>query len=85
LLFATGSLAPGITVDLASFYLWAIDAGIKYRGLAFNIEFYQRWLNDLHADGPLPLDSMHDWGYEASLGYFVLRSRLELYLRNSLT
>ena len=27
---------------------------------------------------------MHDWGFEASLGYFVLRSELELYLRQLL-
>jgi hypothetical protein len=27
---------------------------------------------------------MYDWGFETSLGYFVLRSQLELYLRSSL-
>jgi hypothetical protein len=27
---------------------------------------------------------MHDWGFEASLGYFLLRSRLEVYTRTSL-
>ena len=83
LLFGTGSLAPNVTVDLANYYLWAIDAGIKYRGLAFNTEFYLRWLNEFNADGPLPLSSMFDWGFEASLGYFVLRSQLELYARTS--
>jgi hypothetical protein len=83
LLFETGSLAPNVTVDLTNFYLWAIDAGIKYRGLAFNTEFYFRWLNKFHADGPLPLSSMFDWGAEASLGYFVFRSALEIYARTS--
>jgi hypothetical protein len=84
LLFETGALAPNVTIDLANFYLWAIDAGIKYRGLAFNAEVYQRWLNKFRADGPLPLSSMYDWGFEASLGYFVLHSKLETYLRSSL-
>jgi hypothetical protein len=83
LLFGTGSLAPNVTVQLANFYLWAADFGVKFRGLAFNVELYQRWLNEFEADGPLPLDSMHDWGFEASLGYFVFRSRLELYARTS--
>ncbi len=83
LLFETGSLAPNVTVQLMNFYLWAIDAGIKYRGLAFNAEVYQRWLNSFVADGPLPISSMYDWGFEASLGYFVLRSRLEVYARTS--
>src|SRR4029453_17007873 len=84
LLFETGSLAPGVTLQLADYYLSAVDVGFKYRGLAFNAEFYNRWLNRFRADGPLPLDSMHDWGFEASLGYFVLRSRLELLVRASL-
>jgi hypothetical protein len=84
LLFETGSVAPNVTISLANFYLWAIDMGIKYRGLAFNAEVYQRWLNKFEADGPLPIDSMHDWGFEASLGYFAVHSRLETYLRSSL-
>jgi hypothetical protein len=84
LLFAAGALAPDVTVELANVFISAIDAGIKYRGLALNAEFYQRWLNKFAANGPLPLNSMHDWGFEASLGYFVLRSRLELYARTSL-
>ena len=84
LLFETGTLATGVTVSLANFYLWSIDMGLKYHGLAFNAEVYQRWLNHFTADGPLPLDSMYDWGLEASLGYFVLKKRLETYLRTSL-
>lgn len=73
-----------MTIDFANFYLWAVDVGLKYRGLAFNAEFYDRWLNHLHADGPLPISSMNDWGFEASLGYFVLKSQLEPYVRASL-
>jgi hypothetical protein len=83
LLFGTGSLAPNVTVSLANFYLAAADFGIKWRGLAFNIEAMARWLNRFSADGPLPLSSMFDWGGEASLGYFVLKKKLETYLRSS--
>jgi hypothetical protein len=83
LLFATGALAPDVTIRLANYFLWAADAGIKYRGLAFNFELTQRWLTDFDADGRLPIDSMHDWGFEASLGYFAIRQRLELYARTS--
>jgi hypothetical protein len=83
-LFETGALAPGVTIQYANFYLSAIDVGVKYRGLAFNAELYQRWLNDFSADGPLPTTSMYDWGFEASLGYFVLRNRLEPLVRTSL-
>jgi hypothetical protein len=83
LLFATGAVAPNVTIQLADFSLWAIDAGMKFRGLALNAELYQRWLWQFSADGPLPLSHMYDWGMEASLGYFVFRSLLEPYGRTS--
>jgi hypothetical protein len=83
LLFETGSLANNVTVFLMNFYLWAGDVGIKYRGLAFNFEFYERYINQFEADGPIPISTMHDWGFEASLGYFVFRSQLETYVRSS--
>jgi hypothetical protein len=82
-LFETGAIAPGVTIQLADYYLSAVDVGLKYRGLAFNGQLYNRWLNRFSADGPLPITSMYDWGFEASLGYFVLRSRLEPMVRGS--
>jgi hypothetical protein len=84
LLFATGTLATDVTVSLASFYLWAMDAGLKYRGLSFNTEFYLRWLDSFVADGPVPISKMFDWGFEASLGYFAWKQKLETYVRSSL-
>jgi hypothetical protein len=82
-LFETGSLAPNVTISLANFYLWAIDGGVKYKGFALNVEFYLRWLNRFAADGPLPINSMFDWGFDSSVGYFVARP-LELFGRSSL-
>jgi hypothetical protein len=82
-LFQTGALGPNTTISLANFYLWAIDGGIKYKGLAFNVEFYLRWLNNFTADGPLQMNGMFDWGFDASLGYFV-HKKLEVFLRSSL-
>ncbi len=84
LLFGTGTLAPSTTVSLASVYIYAVDLGIKYRGLAFNTEWTMRWLDKFEADGPLPISSMFDWGYDASLGYFAVKKRWEPYLRSSL-
>ena len=53
--------------------LYAVDAGIKYRGFSFNTEWTIRWLDSFEADGPLPIASMFDWGYDASLGYFAVK------------
>jgi len=83
LFFSTGSLAPGVTVQLANYYMWAQDFGYKYRGFAFNAQYYFRWLNSFRADGPLPLSSTFDHGFEASAGYFVIPKTCEVYGRAS--
>jgi hypothetical protein len=82
LFFATGSLAPGVTVLLADYDMWAVDAGLKYQGLALNGQYFFRTLSNFRADGPLPLSSTFDHGFEASAGYFFF-PKLELYGRTS--
>jgi len=57
LTFSTGAFAPGVTVDQATYRMWAIDGGVKRSGLAVNGQYFFRWLNDFDADGPLPLAS----------------------------
>jgi hypothetical protein len=83
LFFSTGALAPGVTVILANYYMWAQDFGFKYRGLAFNSQYFVRLMDSFVADGPLPLSSTFDHGYEASLGYFIIPQTFELYGRSS--
>ena len=82
LFFATGSLAPGVTVLLADYNMWAVDAGLKYQGLALNGQYFFRTLTNFRADGPLPLSSEFDHGFEASAGYFFC-PKLECYARTS--
>jgi hypothetical protein len=66
LTFSTGAFAPGVTVDQATYRLWAADGGVKWNGLAVNGQYFMRWLNDFEADGPLPLASTFDHGAELS-------------------
>lgn len=83
LTFSTGAFAPGITVDNALYKLWAIDGGIKWNGLAVNAQYFMRWLNDFEADGPLPLASTYDHGFELTAGHFVIPRTFMLYGRGS--
>jgi hypothetical protein len=83
LTFSTGAFAPGVTVDEALYRMWAIDGGIKWNGLAVNGQYFQRWLNDFVANGPLPLASTFDRGFEWTAGQFVIPRKLELYGRGS--
>jgi hypothetical protein len=83
LTFSTGAFAPGVTVNNATYKMWAIDGGIKYNGLAVNGQYFMRWLNDFLADGPLPLSSTFDHGYELSASYFVVPKKVAVYGRGS--
>ena len=83
LTFSTGAFAPGVTVDQATYRMWAIDGGIKRSGFSLNGQYFMRWLNDFEADGPLPLDFTFDHGFELTAGHFVVPKELQLYLRAS--
>jgi hypothetical protein len=83
LAFSTGAFAPGVTVQKASYKMWAIDGGLKKSGFSVNGQYYFRWLSDFEADGPLPLASTFDHGFELSTGKFVVPKKLVLYVRGS--
>jgi hypothetical protein len=83
LAFSTGAFAPGVTVEKATYRMWAIDGGLKKSGFSVNGQYFMRWLNDFEADGPLPLASTFDHGFELSTGKFVVPKKLLLYVRGS--
>jgi TolA-binding protein len=81
--FQTGAFALGVTVQNATYKMWAIDGGFKYNGLAINGQYYLRTLSNFDADGPLPLTSTFDHGYEISVGKFVVPRKLMVFGRGS--
>jgi hypothetical protein len=83
LFFSTGALAPGVTVQLTNYDMLAFDGGFKYNGLALNGQYFFRCLYNFRADGPLPIKSIFDHGFEASAGYFFFK-KLEFYYRTSM-
>ena len=84
LTFSRGAFAPDVTVEKATYRMWSIDGGLKYNGLAINGQYYFRWLNDFEADGPLPLSSTFDHGFELTAGKFVIPRKLMVYARGSM-
>jgi hypothetical protein len=83
LTFSTGAFAPGVTVNYATYKMWAADYGIKWNGLAINGQYFTRWLSNFQADGPLPLSSTFDHGGEFSASYFVKPKKWMPYVRGS--
>jgi hypothetical protein len=83
LFFSTGALAPGVTIDQATYKMWVADGGVKWNGLALNGQYFIRRLGDFDADGTLPLASTLDRGGELSASYFVAPKKVAVYGRGS--
>jgi hypothetical protein len=81
--FATGAFAPGVSVTDVTYRMLAADAGVKWRGLSVNGQYFFRWLNNFRADGPIPVASTFDHGFETVVGAFVVPRKWELYGRTS--
>lgn len=84
LTFATGAFAPGVTVDNATYRMWAIDVGLKKYGWSLNGQYYFRWIDDFKADGPMPIDTMFDHGFELSGAAFIVPKKVMAYGRGSM-
>jgi hypothetical protein len=79
LFFSTGSLAPGVTIQRATYHMLAMNSGVKYHGFSFDTELYYRWLTKFLADGPLPQDSVNDRGLQAQVSKMVVPTKLMTY------
>jgi hypothetical protein len=81
--FDTGALVPGVTVDHVDYRNLALDAGVKYKGLFLQTEYYSRWLDGFTADGPLPVSEIHDRGFYVQGAFYPIKKKLELYTATS--
>ena len=78
-----GLFAPGVTVSNLDFYLWAIDAGMKWQGFSANGELFYRWLDDLRGDGPIPVKRVYNYGFYYEMGYMFIPERFGFNVRTS--
>jgi hypothetical protein len=83
LLFQTGALADGLTLQRATYAEMAIDAGFKLRGFHLQSEYYLRWLGDFVADGPVPLEDIFDHGFFVQAMQMVIPKLLGVYATGS--
>jgi hypothetical protein len=84
LLFETGSLAPGVTVEDADYDMAAFAAGFKYKGFFLQGEYYYRRLSQFDTSGgAVPMSDIEDHGFNIQTSYMVLPKKLETYLFTS--
>jgi hypothetical protein len=79
IIFTPGALAPGVAVSDVKYYMMDFDSGVKYRGFALEGEYYWRWLRDFKADGPLPIESTFDHGFQLMASAMAWPETVQLY------
>jgi hypothetical protein len=90
LFFETGALAPGMTVEEATYDQTSVDLGFKYKGLAVHTEFYYRTLTNIDAVNSAlqpvesPIDRITDNGYTVQVLYMLIPKKLCIYGVNSM-
>jgi hypothetical protein len=77
--FDTGALADGVTVNKLDYDELAVDAGVKLRGFSFQGEYYLRRLSNFKANGPVPLTSVRDHGFQVQAMEMVVPKLVGVY------
>jgi len=78
--FDLGAFADGVTVTSLTYKVFSLDAGYKLHGFTAQAEWWWRKLDDMQADGPLPLTSVNDRGGQLQLSQMVIPRTLAAYV-----
>jgi hypothetical protein len=79
-IFTPDLFGPGITVEKVDYDMVSVDAGVKYKGLALEAEFYWRFLGDYAGPGTGELADIDDHGFQLQSSAMVVRDKLQAYL-----
>ena len=79
-LFEDGAFNTLGRVNRALYRMASLDAAAKVRGWDFSGGYYARWVDDFETEGFVPVDKLHDWGYQVQVSKMVLPEKLQVYL-----
>jgi Protein of unknown function (DUF3011) len=78
-IFTPELFGPGITVNEVDYRMMSIDAGVKYKGLALEGEYYKRWLSNFVGVNTAGIANITDDGYQLQASAMVVPKALQLY------
>jgi hypothetical protein len=58
----------------------SVDAGVKYKGLSLEAEYYWRWLRDFQGPGTGTIADIDDHGYQVQASGMVIPRALQAYV-----
>jgi len=83
IVFTPDLFGPGIAVNSVDYKMTSIDAGIKFRGLSLEGEYYRRWLTDFTGVNTGGIPDITDNGYQLQSSVMAIKDILQLYLSGS--
>jgi len=82
-IFTPNLFGPGIDVDTVKYQMMTIDAGVKYRGMSLEGEYYRRWLSDFTGPNTGGIANITDQGYQLQSSAMAIQQVLQVYLSGS--
>ncbi len=79
IIFTPNLFGPGITVNQVNYKMTSIDAGVKYKGVSVEGEYYRRWLNDYVGVNTASIPDISDNGYQMQTSAMVVPKVLQSY------
>ena len=83
IVFTPDLFGPGITVDMVNYDMTSVDAGVKYKGLALEAEYYWRWLSNFTGTNTGGIADIDDHGFQVQSSAMVVPKALQAYLSGS--
>lgn len=83
LLFGPDPFDTGGIIKMATYRMFAANAGFKYRGWSLEGEYYIRWVDDFETVGFIPVDSLYDTGFSLYASTMLIRDELQFYVAGS--
>jgi len=81
--FTPDLFGKGVSVDSVDYRMTSIDAGIKYKGLSLEGEYYRRWLTNFSGINTGGIPEITDNGYQLQSSAMVVKNVLQVYLSGS--
>ena len=80
-IFEPGLFGSGVQIRRATYQMFCVDGGVKYRGLSLDAEVYSRRVDGLQGPGvdALPFDRLEDTGFQLQASAMVVRQTLQGY------
>jgi len=79
-IFTPNLFAPGTTVNEVDYRMMSVDAGLKYKGMAVEGEYYWRWLGKYTGVNVGAVPDIFDTGYQLQISAMPVQKTLQAYV-----